>query len=102
MELHYDFTHKASFEKYSYYGDYWVGLVKFPEYKSIAMKALQPQVMMTTTYLSEQGFSTLVELKTMKRNSLQNLDSLMRGALEKEIEPQFQKLVKEMQEHPSH
>ncbi|XP_078256189.1 protein FAM200A-like [Rhinoraja longicauda] len=53
MELHYDFTQKSSFEM-CYYGDYWVGLFAFPEYKSITLKALQPLVMMTTTFLSEQ------------------------------------------------
>lgn len=87
---------------YSYHGDYWVGLLAFPEYKSIALKACQPLIMMTTTFLSEQGFSTLVELKSKRRNSLQYVDSVMRVALEKEIEPWFEKLVTGVQEHPSH
>ena len=76
--------------------------LEFPEYKSVAMNALEVLVMMLTTYLSEQGFSTLVELKSKKRNSLLDVDSVMRCALEKEIEPGFEKLVAGMQEHPSH
>ena len=57
------------------------------------MKALEVLVMMLTTYLSEQGFSPLIELKTKKRNALLDMDSVMRGALEKEIEPRFENLV---------
>lgn len=65
VELHCDFAQKSSIDMYSNYGDYWVGLLVFPEYKSIALKGLQSLVMMTTL-LSEQGFSTLEELKTKK------------------------------------
>ena len=44
--------------------DYWVGLLEFSGHKKIALKALQQLVLMPTTYLSEKGFSCLVELTT--------------------------------------
>jgi len=36
-------------------------LFKSPEYEEIALKALQKLVLMTTTYMSEKGFSYLIE-----------------------------------------
>ena len=59
-------------------------------------------VRMPTTYLAEKGFSNLVDIKTKKRNQLQDVDSLMRGALESEIKPRFEKIVGTMQQQPSH
>ena len=102
LELHNDFSQKSFFKTHPYYGDYWVSLLEFPEYKTIALKALQELVLMPTTYLSEKGFSCLVELKTKKRNALKCVDSSMRVALERLIHPRFEKLVAKVQEHPSH
>ena len=41
---------------------------------------------MPTTYLCEESFSDLVEIKSKKRDSLHYTNSLMREAIEKEIE----------------
>ena len=82
LELHNDFYQKSFFKTHPYYGDYWVSLLESPVYKTIALKALQVVVLMPTTYLSEKGFSCLVELKTKKRNALKCVDSSMRVALE--------------------
>jgi len=53
---------RTSFETYLYYGDFSVGLFESPEYSEIALKALQQLVFMTATYMSEKGFSYLVEI----------------------------------------
>ena len=102
VELQQDFSERASFKSHFYYGDYSVSLFKSPEYKKIASKALRELVVMPTTYMSEKGFSCLVELKTKKPNLLKCIDSLMRGALEELIHPPFEKLIKKVQEYPSH
>ena len=44
---------------------------------------------MPTTYMSEQGFSCLVEIKIKKQNALTGVDFLMRGTLEELIHQQF-------------
>ena len=81
-------------------GDYWVGLLESPEYKKIALKALRELVLMPT--MSEKESFCLVELKTKKRNTLKYVCLLMRGTLEELIQPQFEKLITEIQEHPNH
>ena len=85
LELQNDFSQKSFFRTYPYYGDYWVSLPDSPEYKKIALKTLHQLVLMPTIYLSEKGFSSLVKLRTKKRNALKCVDSLMRVALEKLI-----------------
>jgi len=57
---------------------------------------------MPTTYLSEQGFSALVEIKSKKRNSIKEIDNLMRGALETRLQPRFAQLADVIQQHYSH
>ena len=53
----------------------------------LAIQALDILVLNATTYLAEKGFSTLVDIKTNKRNKLLSgtLDQLMRGPLEKTV-----------------
>ena len=55
--------------------------------KRLLKKKLQKLVLMPTTYLSEKGFSCLVEPKTKKKNALKFVDSSMRMALERLIYP---------------
>ena len=64
LELQNDFLQKSFFKTRPYHSDYCVSSLKSPEYKTIATKALQTLVLMPTTYLSEKGFSCLVEPKT--------------------------------------
>ena len=59
----------------------------------LLLKTLQQLVLMPTTYMSEKGFSCLVEIKSKKRNALTGVDSLMRGTLEELIHQQFEKLI---------
>jgi len=47
--------------------DCWVDLFESPENEEIALKALQQQVVMTTTHISKEGFSYLVELMDIER-----------------------------------
>ncbi|XP_045139254.1 SCAN domain-containing protein 3-like [Portunus trituberculatus] len=102
LELSTDFAQKSSFHEFSYYGDFWCSLLGIPEYQELARMAMTYLVRMPTTYLAEKGFSNLVDIKTKKRNQLQDVDSLMRGALESEIKPRFEKIVGTMQQQPSH
>ena len=44
---------------------------------------------MPSTYRCEQGFSSLVEIKLKNRNSIQDVDTLMKGALETKLTPLF-------------
>ena len=53
----------------------------------------------TTAYLCEQGFSTLVEIKSKKRNAIKDVDALMRGPLE--TRPRFSQLADEIQQKRS-
>ena len=83
------------------YSEFWVYLLEFLEYKNLAKRAIDVLVQMPTTYLCEKGFSSLVEIKS-KRNSILDIDSLMRGGIEKEITPRFLQITETMQEQASH
>ena len=101
LELTADLVKGFSFKGREYYGDFWVSLLD-SDYRNIAIIALQKLVLMPTTYLSEKGFSCLVEIKTQKRNRLKSLDGLMRVALENSIRPRFEELMKNVQKQCSH
>ena len=58
----------------------WIYLLK---------KAIAILMQMPITYLCEERFSNLVEIKSKKRNSIHDIDSLTRGAIEKEIKPRY-------------
>jgi len=62
--------------------------------------ALRYLVVSSTTYLCEQGFSSLLVIKNKQRNRLDVSDD-MRLAISN-IHPRIEKLVKEMQPHKSH
>ena len=57
---------------------------------------------MPTTYHFEQGFSALVEIKSKKRNSIKDVDMLMKGAFEIRLLPPFSQLADEIQQQRSH
>ena len=88
LELRADLNQKYSFRGGDY-SEFWVSLLEFPEYKNLAQKAIVVLVQMSTTYLCEQGFSSLVEIKTNKRNSIVDIDCLMRGGKERDLTPRY-------------
>ena len=76
-------------------------LLNVPEYRSIAKKAISVLIQMpttATTYLCESVFSCLCEIKSGKRNSITPIDTLMKGAIKKDINLQFGMLLDNMQE----
>ena len=84
------------------YSEFWVYLLEFLEYKHLAKRAIDILVQMPTTYLREEGFSSLVEIKSKKRNVMLDIDSLMRRGIEKEITPRYLRIAEAMQEQASH
>ena len=72
-----------------------------PISQSGAVKLL---TIMPSTWLSESGFSVLVEIKTKKRNRLgdDSFDAAMRAALEKVIEQNFEGLCQAHQQQTRH
>ena len=101
MELRTNLNQKVSFQEMDY-SEFWTSLLEFSEYKNLAKKAIAVLVQMPTTYLCEEGFSGLVEIKSKKRNSLLDIDSLMRGGVEKELTPHYVQIAETMQEQASH
>jgi hypothetical protein len=71
--------------------------VEYPELASEALKVLVP---FATSYLCELTFSSMVDLKTKKRNRLQLENDLIICVCK--IEPRFEKLLKNKQAQPSH
>ena len=66
----------------------------------LAEQALNILTMFSTTYLCDQGFSTVISLKRKKRNRL-NLKNDARIALSVR-EPRITALALQIQSHPSH
>ena len=65
IDLQTDFDMKALFKEIPY-TDYWVHLLKVPEYRSLAEKAVAMLILMPRTYLCESAFSCLCEIKSGK------------------------------------
>jgi len=97
LELRADLNEKYSFRGGDY-SEFWVSLLEFPESKNLAQKAIDVLVQMPTTYLCEQGFSSLVEIKSNKRNSILDIDCLMRGGIERELTPRYVQIAETMQQ----
>ncbi|XP_077306292.1 protein FAM200C-like [Lithobates pipiens] len=72
-------------------------MVKYPV---IAKKALEIFIPFVTTYLCEQSFSRMLDIKTKKRNRL-CCENDMRVALAK-VKPRISELVSERQQQKSH
>lgn len=79
-------------------GEFWSSLRE--AYPLLVKRAMAAIIPFATVYLCEAGFSTLVTIKTKHRNRL-NVEHDMRVALSKTI-PQFNLLIKEKQQQPSH
>ncbi|XP_071033014.1 protein FAM200C [Parasteatoda tepidariorum] len=79
-------------------GEFWSSLRE--AYPLLAKRAMAAIIPFATVYPCEAGFSTLVTIKTKHRNRLK-VEHDMRVALSKTI-PQFNLLIKEKQQQPSH
>ena len=101
LELRADLNPKVSFREMDY-SMFWVYLLKFPEYEKLGQKTIAILIQMPTTYLCKERFSNLVEIKSQKRNSIHDIDSLMRGAIEKDIKPCYFLIAETMQQQSSH
>ena len=101
LEFRADLNQKVSFREIDY-SMFWVYLLKFSKYEKLGPKAIAILIQMPTTYLSEESFSHLVEIKSKKRNSLHDIDSLIRGAIEKEKKPRYLQIAEAMQQQSSH
>ncbi|XP_060873925.1 SCAN domain-containing protein 3-like [Metopolophium dirhodum] len=70
-------------------------------YVSLAEEALQLLIPFSTTYLCENGFSTLTTIKNKTRNRLE-ISSAMRISLTKSIKPRIDEIISHQQQQPSH
>ncbi|XP_069182826.1 protein FAM200A-like [Procambarus clarkii] len=89
LQLRADYSQKAVIKTFSHPMDSWVTLLDGPEYEDLAERTIAIVVQVPTSYLCEQGFSTLVLVKIKKRNAILNLDPLMRVALEDRLTPRL-------------
>ena len=101
IKLRSDLLRKAEFKSFKNYNEFWVSFLKVYEYRILAQKTISIFICMPTTYLCEQGFSALVEIKSKKRNSIKDDDTLMRG-LERRLLLRFSQLADEIQQERSH
>ena len=69
-------------------------------YLLLAKKALEILIPFVTTYLCEKSFSTMVDIKTKKRNRL-CCENNLRVAFFK-VKPRISRIVSEMQQHKKH
>ena len=101
LDLRTDLSQKVLFEG-TPYADFWVQLWHVPKYKKLAEKDISLLIQSPSTYLCESGFSTLSQIKTKQRNSIEKIDYLMRGALETEFVPRYDQLVGKLQNQKKH
>ena len=78
---------------------FWIRVSRM--HPNLAKKALQILMQFSTSYICEVSFSTMTNLKTLKRGNLKMLDSEMRVSLST-IPPNIQKLCSSHQAHVSH
>ncbi|XP_046976463.1 SCAN domain-containing protein 3-like [Vanessa cardui] len=98
IEMQHDTNLKDTFESGINLEDYWSQkAISFPKLRDIAIRYL---TLFSSTYLCEQGFSTLLIIKNKHRNRL-DATADMRLALSS-TEPRIPKLVKSMQVQKSH
>ncbi|XP_069161369.1 protein FAM200A-like [Procambarus clarkii] len=102
LELRAEYLQKAFFMTFSHPMDFWLTLLDIAEYKDLVEQAIAIFVQMPTSYLCEQVFSSLVFVKTKKRNAILSLGPLMQIALENRLTPQFNLIADKVQQQPSH
>jgi zinc finger BED domain-containing protein 5/7/8/9 len=98
IDLRNDLVHKASFAEKEL-SFFWISLRnQYPELSEKAVKSLLP---FGSSYLCEFGFSALTEIKSKKRERLQNMDAEMRVCLSN-IEPRLTKICSKKHAQISH
>ncbi|XP_025192117.1 protein ZBED8-like [Melanaphis sacchari] len=90
---------KSSFEFSTNLEEFWCK--KAMGYPNIRQTALRFLMVFSTTYLYEQGFSSLLSIQNKQRNRLNPSDD-MRLALSNSIVPRISQLVKEARPNKSH
>lgn len=80
-------------------GQFWIKVQN--EYPSLAEEALKLLIPFSTTYLCENGFSTLTTIKNKTRNRLE-ISSAMRISLTKTIKPRIDEIISHQQQQLSH
>ena len=78
---------------------FWVCVLRI--HLNISNKALKNPLQISTTYSFEESFSTMTNIKSMKRGSLKMLDDEMRLSLSY-IQPNIKTLCSSHQAHVSH
>ncbi|ESO10451.1 hypothetical protein HELRODRAFT_91812 [Helobdella robusta] len=79
--------------------EFWLCLnSKFPKLSNAAIESLLP---FGSSYLCEQGFSTLTEMKSKKRERLQMIDEEMRVCLS-QVHPRIDLICSQKQSQCSH
>ena len=102
IELRSDLFKKAAFKTFTNYTEFRVSLLSNLEYQTLAQKAIFILVRMPSTYHFEQGFSSLVKIESKKRNSIKDVDTLMKEALEARLMSRFSQLADKIQQQQSH
>ena len=85
--------------KETFIEQFWISIKE--EYPSISRKALTVLLQFSTSYLCEQGFSVLTNIKCKNRSNLKCIDEEMRVCLS-HIRPNIHKIAKSHQSHVSH
>lgn len=98
IELQNDRNCKDAYESNSLENFWCKNAISYPKIREVALRYL---TLFSTTYLCEQGFSTLLIIKNKSRNRLKVSDDL-RVALSNNITPRITELVKNMQAQKSH
>lgn len=99
IELQNDSNCKDIFEAGINLDEFWCKrAISYPMLRETALKYL---VVFSTTFLCEQGFSSLLLIKTKQRSRM-DAGSDVRVALSKNIPPRISQLVKQMQAQRSH
>ena len=91
IKLQSDF--EAEFKSFKNYNEVWVSLFEVHEYRNLAQKAISILAFMPATYLCKQGFSALVEIKSKKRSSIRDVDTLIREAFKTRLLPHFSQIA---------
>ena len=99
IELQNDSNFKDSFESGVNLEELWCK--KAISYPNIRQAALRYLMVFSTTFLCEQGFSTLLLIKNKQRNQL-GTSSDLRLALSKSLTPRIPQLVKQIRAQKSH
>lgn len=98
IDIQEDTNLKATFHEKALHS-WWIGLKN--EYPDLVIAATNALLPFGSTYLCEQTFSAMVDLKTRKRNKL-NLEPDLRIAVSQALQPRFSELVNKCQAQPSH